>query len=145
MMMRSSLTASILGAAIVAMAPSEAHAQTVFASFRADYTWSLPYPDPANPIEVGPHRVRFTLYDDGTFVNDDGNGGEFSLVGNNITLWFFSRAEATAPYPPFGAATWEGTLNGGAVCNGDTRTPGIDPSTGYPLTIFGEWNTRGCP
>ena len=70
--------------------------------------------------------------------DDDGNGGEYDRNGNDITLWFFSRAEATAPYPPFGAATWEGTINGGTVCNGDARSPGLDPNTGYPITIFGE-------
>jgi len=141
MTMRSSLTATLLGAAFVAMAPTDAHAQTAVASFRADYTWQIPA---ATPIPVGPHRVRFTLYDNGTFVNDDGNGGEYNRSGNNITLWFFSRAEATAPYPPFGAAIWEGTVTGGSVCDGTAQSPGID-AAGYPTTILGEWNTRGCP
>ena len=74
---RSFFLATVLGAASMALAPSPAMAQTVVSEFRAQYTYLLPYPDPNNPIVVGPHRVRFTLYDDGTFVNDDGNGGEW--------------------------------------------------------------------
>ncbi len=139
-----------LGTALLAAVlatPSDALAQNEVASFRAEYTWAVPYPDPGNPIVAGPYRVRFTLYDNDTWVNDDGNGGEFDLdLGSGaITLWFFSEAEATATYPPFGAATWSGTLNAGKVCNGTTRGPATDPVTGYPITVTGTWHTRGCP
>ena len=127
--------------------PDTAHAQNVVGTFRAQYTWFLPYPDPSNPTQVGPHRVRFTLYDNDTWTNTDGNGGEYSVnsASGAVTFWFFSEAEATLTYPPIGAATWEGTLVGGRVCNGTTRSPGIDPASGYPITVNGVWNTRGCP
>jgi hypothetical protein len=125
--------------------PTEALAQSVVASFQAEYSWVLPYPDPMRPILAGPYRVRFTLYNNNTWTNDDGNGGEWDLSGTDVTLWFFSEADATAPAPPFGAATWSGRLTGTTICNGTARSPGIDPNTGYPITITGTWRTRGCP
>ncbi len=131
-----------LGTAALALAPTEAAAQNVVANFRAEYTHVYPGP---NPFLIGPYRVQFTLYDDGTWTNDDGNGGEWQQSGNNVTFGFFSQAEATAAYPPFGAATWTGVRNGNTVCNGGIRSPGIDPSTGYPTTVLGNWHTRGCP
>lgn len=123
---------AVLGA-LSSAAPSEAMAQAaVFATFRADYTFT-------QPLAVGPHRVKFTLYDDGTFLNDDGNGGEWALsASNEVTLWFVNQAAAAVP--TFGAATWRGQVSGGQVCSGTIR--GAQPA---PDTEVGTWKTRGCP
>jgi hypothetical protein len=123
--------------ALAAALPSEAFAQAaVFASFRAEYQFT-------SPLVIGPHRVKFTLYDDGTFINDDGNGGDWELAGaggNSLTMWFINQASATASYPPVGAPTWTGTVTGSNVCNGQTRrlVYGAPPE-------LGTWKTRGCP
>ena len=142
MSIRTALLASLSFAAL-ALAPTDAAAQTQVASFRAQYAHI--YPSSSNPFQIGPYLVRFTLYDDGTWLNTDGNGGEWLLQGNTVTLWFVSRAAATSSSPPFGAATWTGTYASNNVCDGAIRSPGIDPDTGDPTTVQGSWKTRGCP
>jgi hypothetical protein len=115
--------------AALLLAPSVASAITYPFTFRATYSFT-------SPIVLPAERVTFTLYADGTWSNDEGNGGEWEIGGTGVRFYFIDKASATAAMPPWGAATWQGTITGNTVCNGT-----IAGSNGEQ----GTWKTRGCP
>ena len=125
-------------ASLALAAPTDAFAQAAPQNFKAQYLFYTgpPPPSPSSVIVLPYQRAKFTLAADGTWSNDEGNGGEWETQGTTLLLYFIDKASATALYPPFGAAIWQGTMANNMICNGRIR--GSNGETGL-------WSTKGCP
>lgn len=121
------MTRLLLAASL--LMPSLAAAQEVPAVYA--------FPNPLSFLNIDAQPVVFTLDPGGTWTNSDGPYGEYEM-GGSLTFWFIDEYSANipAPYTPFGAATWEGSLSNGSVCLGNITT--YDDQRGV-------WKTADCP
>ena len=138
--------AALSAAAAAAAAP--AAAQSFPLTFRAQYSFYDPgFPLPPNPnaqLLIGPLRTEFTLLADGTWSNDDGNGGNYEIVGTTITLYFIDQATSLA-LTEFGSAIWRGQIQGNKICNGQIIATNPPAPPYHTFEGNGVFATKGCP